>query len=100
MFLVFAVSGVFHFLGDIAQGICGHESGAMHFFCTQALGIMFEDMAQALLRRLVGAKPIAKFGFFTRTVGYIWLVAWLTWTSPIWIYPAMQRDKGEPIVPF
>ena len=98
--LVFTVSGVFHSLSDISQGIPLGESGAMRFFCIQAAGIMFEDAAQALFNRLRGGEMTDKSRRATRAAGYLWVVAWLSWTSPIWIYPAMARDKGAPLVPF
>ncbi|KAL8826942.1 MAG: hypothetical protein Q9170_007209 [Blastenia crenularia] len=46
--LTFAISGVFHTLSDFSQGIPWQESGAMQFFCIQALGIMIEDFVQAI----------------------------------------------------
>lgn len=98
--LVFTVSGVFHALSDISQGIPLGESGATRFFCIQALGIMVEDAAQALFKQYRGGEMTNKTRTATRAAGYLWVVAWLSWTSPIWIYPAMARDKGTPLVPF
>lgn len=100
---VFIVSGIFHALSDGTQGIPSSESGAMSFFCMQAAGIMFEDTLQALFKRVAkieGDKISKSQRMQMRTFGYVWVMAWLTWTSPIWIYPAIQRDKGTPIIPF
>lgn len=103
IFNVFAVSGVFHALSDVSQGIPLSESGAMSFFCMQALGIMMEDGVQSLVRHLMkweDQRDPASPPVFLRILGYFWVFAWLTWASPIWIYPAMQRDKGTLIIPF
>lgn len=98
--LVFAVSGIFHTLCDVSQGISVYESGAMRFFCIQAIGIMFEDAFQAVSKELLRGNKNMNLWIMERVVGYLWLVVWLAWTSPVWIYMAMQRDTGAPIVPF
>lgn len=60
---------------------------------------MLEDTAQGLYRSCrrerAGAPPWA-----ARAVGYLWVMAWMVWTTPGWTYPSMQRDKGEGILPF
>lgn len=100
---MFAVSGIFHALSDVSQGIPLGESGAMRFFVLQAIGIMLEDAFQALIFR---GEPSGHQGrgmlgtVLERVGGPLWLVAWLTWTSPGWIYMFLQRDKGVPIIPF
>ena len=96
---VFTVSGIFHLLCDISQGIPKAESGAMRFFGIQTLGIMFEDAVQAVFKKLHGEESFT-WRLATAVTGYLWVVAWLTWTSPIWIYPTISRDTGVPIVPF
>ncbi|KAK4151731.1 membrane bound O-acyl transferase family-domain-containing protein [Chaetomidium leptoderma] len=101
--LVFTVSGVFHALSDVSQGIPLRESGAMYFFGTQALGIMLEDAFQAIASRAGSSKQNVQGkleGILGRVCGHLWLLVWLAWTSPVWIYMSMQRDKGEPIIPF
>uniref|UniRef100_P9WEG8 Acetyltransferase fsoF n=1 Tax=Humicola fuscoatra TaxID=112175 RepID=FSOF_HUMFU len=103
MTLVFAVSGVFHTLSDVSQGIPLGESGAMRFFVLQAIGIMLEDGFQAIVsrRRQSGHHGRGKLERVLGSVsGPVWLVTWLTWTSPGWIYMSLQRDRGVPIIPF
>lgn len=103
MTTVFAVSGVFHALCDLTQGIPLKESGAMQFFVVQALAIMFEDSVTALLASLtesVGVpKPFNLLVVASKVFGYCWVVAWLAWSTPIWIFPTLQRDEGNPIIP-
>lgn len=99
IFITFAVSGVFHTLSDIMQGIPWQESGAMEFFCMQTLGIMMEDAVQALYRSRRGNKARTSH-WAIRVQGYMWVVAWLVWSTPRWTYPLMQRDQGGGILPF
>lgn len=99
--LTFAVSGVFHLCSDMSQGIGPRESGALHFFCIQALGIMIEDGIGAAARP---TKEVAQKGNghfrWRKAAGFTWVLIWLTWTTPTWTYPMMQRSRGEPILPF
>ncbi len=92
-FFVFFVSGCLHVSSDMGAGIPTEDSGAIRFFCTQALGIMLEDGAQEAYRRL-GGKP----GFFTWIVGYSWVLAFLSWSTAVWQYPAILVTKKEHVV--
>lgn len=60
---------------------------------------MLEDAIQALFRSYRGEKGGAS-PWAARALGYLWVVAWMVWTTPVWTYPSMQRDKGERILPF
>lgn len=97
--LTFAASGFFHLFADITQGITWRESGALQFFCIQTLGIMIEDAVQAVYRSLRGDKA-GQSHIAVTVLGYIWVVAWLVWSTPRWTYPVMQRYGGEPVLPF
>lgn len=96
------------------MGITVRESGAVVFFCWQIPAIMIEDLVLATARRVavgrgIGVTGKAEFSveklplnveLAIRAIGYGWVIMWLTWMSPVWIYPAMERDTGEPIIPF
>lgn len=60
---------------------------------------MLEDTVQAIYRLYRGEKAGASPRTAT-AVGYLWVVAWMVWTTPVWTYPSMQRDKSERILPF
>lgn len=77
----------------MAASIPPKDSGAMRFFCTQALGIMLEDGAQEVFRRF-GGKP----GLPSRLLGYVWIVMFLSWSTAAWLYPAILVTKREDIV--
>lgn len=85
-------------LCDITQGIPLGESGAMRFFVMQSFGIMFEDAFLWVIQHCLGEK-LHKYSWVSRTAGYIWVTAWLIWSSPVWLYPTMRRNKGDPLIP-
>ncbi|KAH7320699.1 membrane bound O-acyl transferase family-domain-containing protein [Stachybotrys elegans] len=102
---VFMVSGLFHAFSDVAQGIPWSESGALQFFMLQVFGIMLEDAFGALLRlRTSSDWDPAQRSFSTsrrpfKALGYLWTLAWLVWSTPVWIYPSLQRSTGVAIIP-
>lgn len=65
----------------------------------QTVGIVLEDTVQALCRPYVGEKVRAS-PWTARAVGYLWVAAWMVWTTPVWTYPSMKRDEGGRILPF
>jgi Membrane bound O-acyl transferase family len=100
LFLTFFVSGLLHLVADLTRGISWQASGALSFFCTHAGGIMLEDAVQAVL-------PVsAAHGWSSkcrRAVGYVWVLAFLVWSTPMWQYPSLSVDTGLPedgLLPF
>ncbi len=101
MLLTFAVSGAFHTFSDVSQGVPLRESGAVTFFCIQTVGIMIEDGVQALCPSSAGKTGREqRVHVLRRLAGYLWVVAWLVWTTPGWTYPMMRRDRGDRLLPF
>ncbi|ORY04455.1 membrane bound O-acyl transferase family-domain-containing protein [Clohesyomyces aquaticus] len=115
--IVFVLSGCMHLCADTAAGIPISESGVVRFFATQALGLVIEDFVQGAWRIVEeeGGKswtlpPIwrarwkapKKSGvrWWQKGIGYVWVVAWLAWSMPVWTYPAARRSQGEGILPF
>lgn len=98
IFTTFFISGVLHLSGDIAVGIPLGESGSIRFFCMQALVIILEDSVQALYHRFftkqVGTKS-SRWGNLSKLIGYFWLWGFLIWSTPVWAYPAMRRNRGS-----
>jgi hypothetical protein len=81
---------------DIAQGIPWDETGALRFFLMQALGIMLEDAVTAV----VGPLYRGRFNKgWMKVLGYTWVILWLVWASPVWVYPLVRRSTGDPIIP-
>ncbi len=52
---------------------------------------MLEDGVQELYRRVFGDQQSA----VCRAVGYVWVLAFLSWSSPVWVYPVVRTMKRE-----
>lgn len=102
--LTFLVSGLVHHFGAFGGGTPWNDSGVAQFFLIQAVGIMIEDAVQAVYRHVTGRartpeKPMGWKAF----VGYLWLLFWLGWTTPITVYPTARgtprgRDPSSAIL--
>ena len=95
----FALSGLVHVSLDIEEGLHPLESGAPRFFLMQAGGIMFEDAVQETYRRCGG-----KANAWTRVIGYIWFLSFISWTTPSWTWVTARavfsrQDKNLPFSP-
>ncbi|KAL9007365.1 MAG: hypothetical protein Q9173_007343 [Seirophora scorigena] len=107
--LTFCVSGAYHQFGDAARGVPWREAGAARFFATQAAGIMFEDAVQGAFRWTNGQqrrrttkkededRPAQGW---KAVVGACWVLVWLVWTTPAWVYPVARRSQVGAILPF
>ena len=71
------------------------QSGALQFFCVQAVGIMTEEGFQHVYRRYVGSKPGSYLATAEKVVGYTWVAFFVVWTSPVWVYPVVLDMKKE-----
>lgn len=96
VFVSFFICGLLHLYVDVAGGIPWYASGSLHFFCTQAIGIILESSFQALRKQFflpsnkVGSKP--QSSRWTRVVGYIWTASFLVWSAPVYSYAAIRQD--------
>jgi hypothetical protein len=101
IFCAFFLSGLFHVLSDYTVDIPVWESGALPFFVSQAIGIMIEDGVQGAFRgfRKYQAKPTesSEPPFWQRLVGFIWVVFFFLWSSPLWISPLLGTGLGSPM---
>ncbi|KAJ3534532.1 hypothetical protein NM208_g7503 [Fusarium decemcellulare] len=94
LFLAFLVSGVMHHcLGYLYSFSADERFATEKFYALQALGIMFEDAVQAVTASISLPKLIR------RAVGYIWVLAFLSWSTPICSYPSMRGGDPGPMVP-
>lgn len=103
---VFFLSALFHVAEDAGEGMNWRDSGSFRYFCMQPIGIMLEDAVQAIYRRRRPSRAEGKaqgHQRWTKIVSYVWFVAWMTWTTPAWIYPKALLAKGGPedrLLPF
>ena len=90
LFLAFFMSGVLHIFMDRAFELGSGDLASVIFFSLQALAIMVEDAVQAATAGLDVPGPVR------RLVGYIWVVAFLWWSTPRWFYPGARAvDPGN-----
>jgi hypothetical protein len=90
-----------HMLDDLAAGVSYHNSGAIRFFMTQAVGLIIEDCFVRLYDLTFPNIKLPKV--LARVVGFIWVSVFLAWSVPAYIYPMMWRaNKGLPdsTIPF
>jgi Membrane bound O-acyl transferase family len=96
--LAFSISGLLHKGIEIAQGLRWDEGGALEFFLLMAVGIIVEDMgiwAWGRGVKLGGTRNIILSGealWWQKTVGYIWVVLFFSWLTPVWAYPSLRRN--------
>jgi hypothetical protein len=96
--VVFIISAALHLAIDSRGGIMHPQSGALRCFLIQPLGIMLEDGAQAIYRRVRGGA--AKSNRWTKTAGYIWVLAFLTLVAPLYNFPLFRyQDPSRNGVP-
>lgn len=65
------------------MGLPDVENGAVVFFLLQAAVIMLEDALRPIARAFLPER-------LRHALGYLWVFAVFTWSSPIWIYPGMR----------
>lgn len=82
-----------HHLIDLSIDLSMSTSGAVTFFCTQALGVLLEDLVCNVYRSIKGVsrdQPVTRGQKF---VGYIWVGAFLAWSLPAYVYPMLYRGN-------
>lgn len=99
--LVFLGSGAVHVMLDMFCWQPPLKAPTMAFFGSFAVAIMIEDGVQALWRCVVGPEHPNSVPLWHKAVGYIWVSAWLTITSPWYLYHAVrQPPQVKWMVPF
>lgn len=92
LFLAFFISGALHHVMDLVPGLPHHEFVSVVFFSLQALGIMVEDAVQAATKNWGIPHKVKS------VIGFVWLWAFLWWTTPRWLYETMRNPlTGHPL---
>lgn len=100
---IFAVSASMHVLVDVASGLSLTSSGAARFFLTQAFGIMIEDIIIGLYYNFLVKDRSRERYLLEKCVGFVWVGAFMIWSSPAYVYPLMYRvnsGQDDSIIPF
>ena len=71
------------------------QSGALQFFCTQALGIMLEDGVIAIYKRSMRPKKAERIAGVEKAIGCLWVMSFIVWSSPVWVFPVTINTRKE-----
>ncbi|KAF1984761.1 hypothetical protein K402DRAFT_335851 [Aulographum hederae CBS 113979] len=94
LFLGFAVSGFMHAMAAIYTA--GYECGEMRFFLSQALAIMVEDHVIEFGKYLgLGTGKGRWERRIWAVVGWVWTVAWFSWSLRDWIGRNVAEGSWE-----
>ncbi|KAM7197955.1 Membrane bound O-acyl transferase family domain containing protein, partial [Naviculisporaceae sp. PSN 640] len=103
LLLAFLISGVHHMNIDRAMGVPAGESvGAVVMWTVHAGAIMLEDATGYLLSsRNVAQGLLKKHPRTRRWLGYLWVLVFLVWSTPVYTYPSMRLGiKTADSLPF
>ncbi|KAH7408179.1 membrane bound O-acyl transferase family-domain-containing protein [Phaeosphaeria sp. MPI-PUGE-AT-0046c] len=99
LFMAFLISGLMHAFAEVATGLDLQHGAAVRFFCTQATGIILEDAAIAIFSHGKRTKGTVSSSLLC-SLGYIWVVCFMAWSTPAWFYPDAVRGPKVPFLPF
>ncbi|KAF5857250.1 hypothetical protein ETB97_006048 [Aspergillus alliaceus] len=91
--MVFAASAFMHLLIDISAGLSIYSSGAVQFFCTQALGVVVEDLVVNAYCALRGVPRNRAASRVERVIGFLWVGSFQAWSLPAYLYPMLYRTN-------
>lgn len=101
--IVFLTSGILHLTTDNMQGVSPSQSGAIRFFSGFTLAFMIEDGVQEVWRRFrrssneksTSSRRDVDPGLplWQRVAGFIWVMAWLSLTSPEYLLAYQDLPK-------
>lgn len=98
---VFALSGVLHTAAGVSSGgVSARELGVFRFFFTQALGLIAEQGIVSLIYKMKKqdhdrSHDSSAPAWHVKVAGYVWVIAFMTWTGPSWIYPQAARAPPQ-----
>ena len=97
MHVAFALSGLIHAFGDLANPRAARPGSFLYFFLN-GLAITFEDVVIKLGKGL-GFRETTTGA--TRWVGYVWVVWWATASAPVYVEWMNESGvAGKPALPY
>ena len=98
MHVAFALSGLIHAFGDLANPHAARPGSFLYFFLN-GLAITFEDVVIKLANALLGREGTTTGA--TRWVGYAWVVWWATASAPVYVEWMNESGvAGKPALPY
>ena len=95
--VTFLFSGILHLAANVSlhPDTPWQDLGPVLFFATQGIGIIIEHSFLVLVGVIRGGKePRKEPSILLRLLGYIWVISFLAWSGPVWIYPQIS---GKPV---
>ncbi|KAI9925064.1 hypothetical protein MW887_006472 [Aspergillus wentii] len=83
LFLVFFMSGLVHAFMDMGFTVPLEETGSLWFFVLQVPAIIAEIIFQKFCSKTGGK--------LRQILGYVWVLSFLAWATPVWIDPIIWR---------
>ncbi|KAL3449074.1 membrane bound O-acyl transferase family-domain-containing protein [Aspergillus insuetus] len=93
--IAFTGSGIIHSLCDIGFGVPLDKTGGLHFYTLQIFGFGVESVVSTVYKKV---KKVYGVGFgenVERVIGYIWVVGFMAWSTPVWINPIIVSLAGD-----
>ncbi|KAJ5581190.1 hypothetical protein N7450_007491 [Penicillium hetheringtonii] len=98
-FIVFFLSGVMHWIFDVASEMPWEISLAIPFFVSFSLGIMIEDGAQYLWNQIspptISSNGEIQVPTWKKIVGAVWVLAWFTFFASPYLEQLTQLPSTD-----
>jgi hypothetical protein len=93
--IAFTGSGIIHSLCDIGFGVPLDKTGGLHFYTLQIFGFVVESVVSTVYKKLRKEFGIGFGRNVERAIGYIWVVGFMAWSTPVWINPILVSLAGD-----
>jgi hypothetical protein len=93
--IAFTGSGIIHSLCDIGFGVPLDETGGLHFYTLQVFGFVVESVVSTVYKKVKKEFGIGFSRSVERAIGYIWVVGFMAWSTPVWINPILVSLAGD-----
>ncbi|KAL2837045.1 membrane bound O-acyl transferase family-domain-containing protein [Aspergillus pseudoustus] len=87
--IAFTGSGIIHSLCDIGFGVPLDKTGGIYFYTLQIGGFVVESVVSTVYARLRKTFGLRLGRNVEGVVGYIWVLVFLAWSTPVWINPIL-----------
>ncbi|KAL2818075.1 membrane bound O-acyl transferase family-domain-containing protein [Aspergillus granulosus] len=93
--VAFTGSGIIHSLCDMGFGVPLERTGGFHFYTLQIAGFVVESVASTVYGKLTEKLGLRLGKGVERAIGYLWVLGFLAWSTPVWINPILVGLAGD-----
>jgi hypothetical protein len=90
VFIAFLVAAIVHATADFL--FTGEHRGAFNFFLVQVVAIAFEGVLATIIGESSFVKAVNPLT--RRFLGYLWVLAWFSFSVPLWDISFINNKKG------